>query len=412
MYPNFSFEITARDPKSRARIGSLKTPHGTIQTPNFIFCATKATLKGVTMEQTVTTGAQIILANTYHLMLQPGHKLVAKHGGLHKFMGWNGPMLTDSGGFQIFSLGHGSVASEIKGKRQFTSRTPVKITEEGARFQSYIDGKPIMLTPELSIQVQRGLGADLILVLDECTPYHVDKTYTARSMEMSHRWAIRSLAEFNREDNGSQALYGIVQGGIYDDLRRISADFVAQTPFFGQAVGGSLGASKEQMHEVVGICAQYLAPDRPTHLLGIGGISDIWNGVELGMDTFDCTHPTRIARHGGALIHPSENDEDLSSIAHSNGREHLNLKNARFKEDLSPIDKNCPCYCCQNFSRAYLQHLMKAKELLVGQLLTIHNLTFMNRFALHIRESIQNGTFAEAKRAWMSQSFGARGRLS
>ncbi|HQU09820.1 MAG TPA: tRNA guanosine(34) transglycosylase Tgt, partial [Opitutales bacterium] len=358
----------------------------------FIFCATKAALKGVTTAQAREVGVEIILGNTYHLMLQPGHELVAAHGGLHKFLDWQGPMLTDSGGFQIFSLGYGSVADEIKGRRQMggPKRLPVKITEEGAYFRSYIDGRPVMLTPERSMEVQRGLGADLVVVLDECTPYHVDKAYTARSMELSHRWAMRSYEAFKTHDDGRQALYGIVQGGVYQDLRKISASFVAEQPFFGQAVGGSLGGSKDQMHEVVAIAAEYLHPERPTHLLGIGGISDLWNGVAMGMDTFDCTHPTRIARHGGALVHPELGE----------GRAYLNLKNTRFKTDLSPLEPGCPCYCCSRFTRAYLHHLIKADELLAGQLVTLHNMGFMMRMAKLIKKSLAEGTFHTERTLW------------
>lgn len=387
-YPNFKFTVTHRDP-SGSRVGLLETPHGAIETPNFIFCATKAALKGVTTAQAKEAGAEIILSNTYHLLLQPGGKIVQAHGGLHRFLGWNGPMLTDSGGFQIFSLGHGSVADEIKGRRSLPwGKSTLKISEEGALFRSYINGEKIFLTPEKSIQTQVELGADLIVVLDECTPYHCDKKYTERSMHLSHRWEQRSLAEFTRLHEGRQALYGIVQGGIYPDLRKESASFVASQPFFGQAVGGSLGGDKSQMHDVVGMAAAYLHPQRPTHLLGIGGLSDILNGVTLGMDTFDCTHPTRLARHGGALVTP----------ALSEGKSHLNLKNSRFKEDLNPIDDDCSCYTCQNFSRSYIHHLIKADELLSGQLLTIHNIAFMMKVARDIRAAIKAGTFTKLRK--------------
>lgn len=393
-YPAFKFDILYQDSSSQARYGELMTPHGVLQTPNFIFCATKAALKGATTEQAKAAGVDIILSNTYHLMLQPGPDLVKKHGGLHKFLNWNGPMFTDSGGYQIFSLGHGGVANEIKGRRTFPNarKTKVKITENGAQFLSHIDGSTHLLTPEKSIDIQRKLGADLIVVLDECTPFHSDKKYTKRSMEMSHRWGIRSLDEFIRGNDGTQALYGIVQGGVYEDLRKISAEFVNEQSFFAQAVGGSLGGDKHQMHDVVAIATAYLRKDRCTHLLGIGGMSDIFNGVELGIDTFDCTHPTRIARHGGALVHPKLGE----------GKEHLNLKNSRFKDDLSPVDPDCDCYTCKHFTRAYIHHLIKAGELLSGQLLTIHNMTFMMRLAKAIRESLKNGTYHQEKRLWLS----------
>lgn len=398
-YSNFSFDITFHSTTSKARLGRLATPHGVVETPAFIFCATKAAIKGATPRNMRQENTQIILSNTYHLMLQPGSDVVAQMGGLHRFMGWNGPMLTDSGGFQIFSLGHGSVAEEVKGRRGSSRpKSLLKITEEGATFKSYIDGKKHVLTPEKSIQVQRGLGADLIVVLDECTPFHVDKAYTERSMHMSHRWAERSFKEFQKGPSGLQALYGITQGGVYPDLRKISADFVNSLPFFGHAVGGSLGANKDQMAEVVEMAMEHLDPSRPVHLLGIGGISDIFYGVTQGIDTFDCVHPTRLARHGGALVPPivwkkvGENPK---------GREHMNLRNARFREDPEPIDETCGCQTCQTFSRSYLHHLLKAGELLAMQLLTIHNVHFMNRLLKGIRKAISLDLLNEEKKKWV-----------
>lgn len=397
MYPNFNFEITYKDSRTSARLGLLKTPHGMVETPNFIFCATKASIKGVYPQDMKECNTQIILSNTYHLMLQPGSEVVKQLGGLHKMMGWNGPMFTDSGGYQIFSLGHGSVASEIKGKRNNSRpKTLLKITEEGARFKSYMDGSYHMLTPEKSIQIQRDLGADLIVVLDECTPFHVDKSYTARSMRMSQRWALRSLEEFKRSNDNTQALYGIIQGGVYSDLRRESAEFVNNHDFFAHAIGGSLGASKEQMHDIVGTTMSMLSQNRPVHLLGIGGISDIFNGVTYGIDTFDCVHPTRLARHGGALV-PAElklkEDDDSKT-------EHINIRNQKYKLDSRPIDDSCDCKVCKNFSRGYIHHLFKAKEMLGMQLLTIHNVFFMNRLLKAIRESIRSGTLSIERKKW------------
>lgn len=378
-----------------ARAGVIETPHGPLETPNFIFCATKGAMKAVTMKTVKEAGAQIILSNTYHLMLNPGADLVEQMGGLHTFMNWGGPLFTDSGGFQIFSLGHGSIASEIKGKRLHkTSQSLLKITEQGATFKSYLDGRPHLLTPEKSIEVQMKLGADLIVVLDECTPFHVDKTYTTNSMNMSHRWALRSLKEFEKRSRDTQALYGIIQGGIYPDLRKISADFVNEHPFFGHAIGGSLGASKEQMREVVSLTMDSLVKDRPIHLLGIGGIWDIFEGVQMGIDTFDCVHPTRLARHGGALIQPHLLDENLP------GREHMNIRNACYKEDPRPIDSDCPCYTCQNLSRAYLHYLFKSKELVALDLLTRHNITFMVRLMAAIRQGIQEGNLQKRQQEW------------
>jgi queuine tRNA-ribosyltransferase len=255
----FSFNITHKDPNSYARTGVLTTPHGAIETPNFIFCGTKASVKGLSPLQLRECGTDIILSNTYHLMLSPGPDLVADMGGLHKFMNWNGPMFTDSGGFQIFSLGYGSVADEIKGRgKQGRPKTILKITEEGASFKSYLDGRTFFLTPEESINIQRKLGADLIVQLDECTPFHVDKDYTAKSMRMSMRWGDRSLAEWKRHDDGKQRMYGIVQGGVYPDLRKESCEYTRDRDFFATAIGGSLGSHKEQMYEVVA-CARRIS---------------------------------------------------------------------------------------------------------------------------------------------------------
>jgi queuine tRNA-ribosyltransferase len=389
-YPNFGFEILKQSHKSRARRGRILTPHGIVETPAFIFCATKATVKGVPIRDVKEAGTQIILSNTYHLMLQPGADLVEKMGGLHKFCGWDGPMLTDSGGFQIFSLGHGSVAEEIKGRR--VSNRPlsqVKITEEGARFKSYLDGKQYLLTPERSIEIQRKLGPDLVVVLDECTPFHVDKNYTRKSMEMSHRWALRSLAEFDRGNDGKQALYGIIQGGVYEDLRTQSVDFVNSHDFFGHAVGGSLGADKNQMYEIVEYTTHRLDPSRPIHLLGIGGIRDIFIGARNGIDTFDCVHPTRLARHGGALVK-------------GHTKEHLNLRNAMFQEDPRPLEEGCGCITCQQYSRSYVHHLLKARELLAFHLITVHNIYFMNQLMLAVRQAIEEDRLEEEARKWIS----------
>ena len=398
LYPHFYFKKLFSCAHSRARVGCLSTPHGEIQTPAFIFCATKGAIKGAFPQDMKNMGTQIILSNTYHMMLQPGGDVVEKMGGLHRFIGWDGPMLTDSGGYQIFSLGYGSVASEIKGKR-LTQRpkTLLKITEEGACFKSYINGEKLLLTPERSIHTQRQLGADLIVVLDECTPFHVDKTYTERSLHLSHRWALRSLAEFRRIPDEKQALYGIIQGGVYEDLRHQGASFVNDQPFFGHAVGGSLGASKTQMHEIVEMTLGMLRPERPVHLLGIGGIGDIFNGVEQGIDTFDCVHPTRLARHGGALV-----SADHWKRYEGQGGEHISLKNALYRQDDRPIDETCGCLTCQRFSRAYLHHLLRAKEMLALQALTLHNVYFMNDLLGAIRKAIVSGTLDVERKKWTS----------
>lgn len=461
-YPNFSFVLSKTHDgsnNSRARTGKIVTPHGDIPTPNFVFCATKAAMKTITPQQLREEGTQFILSNTYHLMLTPGSELVEKMGGLQKFTGWNGPMLTDSGGYQIFSMGHGSVSSEIKGKRDTAAmgwnQTLIKIDEDGATFRSYVDGTFHYLTPEKSMEIQRQLGADLIVVLDECTPFNVDKDYTSQSMLRSHRWATRCLREFQRTDTGKQALYGIVQGGVYEDLRRKSCDYVNAYPFFGIAIGGSLGADKKSMHEIVSTTRRMLRNDRPIHLLGIGGIRDIFHGVREGIDTFDCVHPTRLGRHGGALVKASHWDEEVNneeqvtpmtiaakrkveerlalinakaaaaaakgiefvmnekeklfmervaSGKHANGssklrklssqviREHINVSKSKMRNDPRPIEKDCNCYTCKNFTRAYLHHLFKAKEMLGSTLVTIHNVHFMNVMMNEIRQGIESGT--------------------
>lgn len=386
-YPAFRFEITARARNCSARTGLLTTPHGTIPTPNFIFCATKGAMKSLTAQQMEELGADIILSNTYHLFLRPGPEGVARLGGLHKMLGWNKPMLTDSGGFQIFSLGHGTIADEIKGRnRRVAESKLLSIREDGAIFKSYIDGADHILTPEIAMDAQRKIGADLVLTLDECTPFHVDRVYTARSMERSHRWALRSLEEFKRHDDGRQALYGIVQGGVYPDLRAVSAAFNSEQPFFGLAIGGSLGAHKDQMQEVISYNMPHIHPSRPVHLLGIGGISDIWRAVAQGIDTFDCVQPSRIARHGGALT--------FEAVA--TGNERMNLRNACYNKDYKPIEEECTCYCCRNYSRAYVHYLLKADELLGGTLLTIHNCAFMVRLMKAIRTAIAEDRFNPA----------------
>jgi queuine tRNA-ribosyltransferase len=399
LYPNFSFDITHKDTKTNARLGKINTPHGSVETPNFIFCGTKATIKNLSPRDFANEGTQIILANTYHLMLNGGADLMEKFGGIHKLMGWNGPILTDSGGFQVFSFGHGTVADEIKGRRNDGRKSMIcKIREEGVEFYSYIDGSKRVITPEISIQTQQKIGADLILMFDECTPFNVEKEYTENSMHLSHRWGKRSLEYFIKHNDHRQALYGIVQGGIYEDLRKQSVEFVNSEDFFGIAVGGSLGQNKEQMHSIVNMTMENVRRDRPVHLLGIGGFSDIINGVECGIDTFDCVHPTRIARHGCAIVRPDVyrkyNNKGLS-------KEFISLKNAIFKNSYEPIDSECQCYTCQNFSGAYLHYLIKANENLFMSLLSIHNIRQMNNLMLGIRNGLKNDEMDIVKKKWI-----------
>jgi queuine tRNA-ribosyltransferase len=393
----FNWQVNKISKSSRARTGVISTPHGKINTPAFIFCGTKASLKSYSTIDAKKNNSQIILSNTYHLMLQPGSKIIAQHGGLHNFMNWNGPMLTDSGGFQIFSLGYGSVADEIKGRGNLKNRNKslLNISEEGALFKSYVDGRNHLLSPEKSIDIQRDIGADLILVFDECTPFHVDKSYTAKSMKRSHRWSTRSINSFERKNiyssnggsAGLQALYGIIQGGIHEDLRDESIDFnLNSKSFFGLAIGGSLGSSKEEMYKVVKYTSSKLNNNHPVHLLGIGDPSDIWNLVRWGIDTFDCVSPTRLARHGAALTKSRKGK--------------INLKNSEFKNKIEPIDKTCECETCKHYTLSYLHHLLKSQELLVLTLITGHNIHFMNSLMDYIRDSINKDNFEEAENNW------------
>ena len=395
---NNFFEVISQDENSKARVGVLKTVHGNLETPAFIFCGTKATVKGVLPSSLIETNTQIILSNTYHLMLQPGSEVIANSGGLQKFTNWNGPMMTDSGGYQIFSLGHGSVSEEIKGKN-LTGRNKslLKITEEGASFKNYLNGDKILLTPEKSIDIQRDLGADLIFVLDECTPYNVDKNYTEKSMHMTHRWAKRCMENFKSDNkkyvaengsSGKQRLYGIIQGGVYGDLRKQACEEICSMNFDGLAIGGSLGGTKEQMYEVFDFCSSSIDSSRPVHVLGIGGLDDILEGVSRGFDTFDCVSPTRIARHGVMLS--------------KNKKKGINLNNSSFKNDHSPLDENSEINIGRNYSKAYIHHLFKSNEILGMTILSIYNIWFMNNFLMQIRKSIHEKRFNIFKSVMLS----------
>lgn len=388
-YPNFRFDILHRAPSSRARLGRIHTPHGTVDTPHFIFCGTKAAIKALSTDQVRDVGAGFILANTYHLMLQPGADLVEKMGGLHKFMRWDGPMLTDSGGFQIFAMGEGTVADELKSRgKTARARTLLKIEESGATFRSYLDGKVHHLTPESAMDIQRKLGPDFVVALDECTATHTDKEYNKRSMAMSHRWGDRSLAQFERNDNGAQAVYGVVQGGIYHDLRAESAAYTADRSYFGTAIGGAFGNKQGDFFDIVAATMPHVHPDRPIHMLGIGEFIDIFECVKMGGDTFDCVSPTRIARHGWALMKGVPG-----------GR--FNMRNARFRDDPAPLDDTMPYVCSNGYSRAYIHHLIKAGEILGMQILAQHNAAVMVRLMTEVRQAIQNDTLDALQREWI-----------
>jgi queuine tRNA-ribosyltransferase len=396
-----SLTILARDGASRARAGVLRTAHGEVRTPAFVPLATKATVKGLLPEEVRGLGYDMLLGNTFHLMLNPGHELIAGLGGLHRFMGWSGPIITDSGGFQVFSMGHGGVADEIKGRRgsgpeRVVSGAILAIEEEGVRFRSYVDGAARVMTPESSMEVQAALGSDIALTFDECTPFHVDRDYTARSTERTHRWLERCLRRHASFGPPEQLVYGIVQGGVYEDLRLESAEFVAGSGCDGVAIGGSLGADKEQMYGVVEMAVAALGGDAerlPRHLLGIGEVDDLVRGVELGIDTFDCAMPTRLARHGTALVPWPE------------GRWRIDLVKARFASAEEPLVEGCPCPACGGgaggggFSRAYLHYLARASELTGARLLTAHNLAFLGAVTARLREGVLEGRLAEVAAA-------------
>src|SRR5512132_1858415 len=380
--------ITARDADSRARAGVLRTAHGDVRTPAFVPLATKATVKGLLPAEVAGLGYDIVLGNTFHLFLDPGHERIARFGGLHEFMGWPGPIVTDSGGFQVFSMGHGTVADEIKGRTPHGGRRQggiVAIEERGVRFRSYLDGSERFMAPETSMEIQAALGSDLALVFDECTPLNVPRDYTARSTERTHRWLRRCLDWHREHGPDGQLVYGIVQGGVFEDLRLESAQAVAASECDGIAIGGSLGAEKDEMHTVVDWTTAALPEDRPRHLLGIGEIDDLVRGVELGIDTFDCAMPTRIGRHGMAVI------PDPAA------RWRVDLAKGRYREADEPILEGCPCpACARGYSRAYLHHLLKGRESTASRLLTIHNLAYLEMLMAALRDAIAAGRLAEA----------------
>ncbi len=351
----FEFQINSKD--DRARTGAFITPHGTLLTPVFAPVGTQATVKTLTPEHLKEINASLVLSNTYHLYLRPGDDLVAEMGGLHRFMQWPHPMLTDSGGFQVFSLAQTR-----------------KIDDDGVTFKSHIDGSTHRFTPEKSIAIQENLGADIIMAFDECSDPN-DHAYSKLAMERTHRWAERSLKAQKRPD---QALFGIVQGGVQADLREKSAKFIASLDTPGIAIGGlSVGETKQEMHHMLDVVTPLLPENKPRYLMGVGTPEDLINGVARGIDIFDCVLPTRLARHHSAFA--------------PEGR--LNLMNATFARDERPIDESCDCYTCRTFTRAYLRHLIVARELLAGTLISIHNLRALIRLMERIRIYIAAGTF-------------------
>jgi len=407
------FKIEKKLKNSLGRAGVLKTAHGDILTPAFVPVGTKATIKALTTEQVLDLGAQVILANTYHLYLQPGSKLIAQMGGLHKFMHWNGPIITDSGGFQVFSLGiaYGKDISKLTKITDPSFLIPerfddtdaprlAKIGQDGVSFKSHLDGSIHYITPEKSIQIQHDLGADIIFAFDECTSPSEDLKYQAEALERTHRWAERSLAEHQKLEGGKkqdlkgaqglalrspQALFGIVQGGREESLRKKSAKFIGSLNFDGFGIGGSF--AKEDMSTAVRWVNEILPEAKPRHLLGIGEPEDLFMGIENGVDLFDCVAPTRQARNGTLYT----------------GKGKINILNKEYRNNFLPIEKNCECYTCKNYSRAYLSHLFHGKEMLAGMLASIHNLYFIVNLVKKIRQSILDENFFEFKEKFLRE---------
>lgn len=371
MSGSLSFKIINKDKKSRARRGQITTCHGTIETPVFMPVGTQATVKAMKPEDVANTGAEIILGNTYHLYLRPGADIIREAGGLHRFMNWEHCILTDSGGYQVFSLG------------KFR-----KISEEGVKFKSYLDGSSHMMRPEDSIMVQTALGSDIMMAFDECIPYPADRDYTHASLERTTRWLARCVDAWQTREN--QALFGIMQGGMYKDLRELSAKEIIEFDLPGYAIGGlSVGEPKEQFLEVLDYSADLLPQDKPRYLMGVGTPDYLFEGVECGIDMFDCVLPTRLARHGVAMT------------SHGN----ISIKNQEHERSFEALDSECDCYTCRNYSRAYLRHLFKSEEILSSMLLSEHNIHFLVSTMGKIRESIEQGNFSEYKREFYEKYY-------
>ncbi len=365
------YNLIKTEKNTKARLGTIKTNYGTVETPMFMPVGTKATVKGLSPEEVKETGAGIVLANTYHLWLRPGEDIVNKAGGLHKFMNYDGPILTDSGGFQVFSL--------AKNKKK-------DITEEGVHFKSHIDGKKLFLTPEKSIEIQNKLDSDIAMSFDECPPASATYEYLKNSVERTIRWAKRGKAVHN---NPNQSLFGIVQGGAYEDLRKYSAIETVKLDFDGYSIGGVAndGESKEDMYKAIDYSIPYLPEDKVRYLMGVGEPIDIIEGVIRGVDIFDCVLPTRIARHGQAFTR--------------NGK--INLNNAKYKEDFTPIEESCDCYTCKHYTKAYIRHLLNTGEMLGGRLLSIHNIRFLIKLTEELREAIKEDRILEYREKFIKE---------
>jgi len=367
------YNLLHKEKNTKARLGTIETNYGVVDTPMFMPVGTRGTVKGLSPEEVKECGSGVCLANTYHLWLRPGEDIVALCGGLHKFMNYNGPILTDSGGFQVFSL--------AKNKEK-------DITEEGVHFKSHIDGKDMFLTPELSIQIQNKLDSDIAMSFDECPPASASHEYLKNSVERTLRWAARGKKV---HANPNQSLFGIIQGGAYEDLRKYSAIETVKMDFDGYSVGGVAndGESKEDMYKAIDYSVPYIPEDKVRYLMGVGEPIDILEGVERGIDIFDCVLPTRIARHGQAFTRDGK----------------INLNNAKYKTDLGPVEEGCDCYCCKNYSRAYVRHLINVGEVFGGRLLSIHNIRFLIRLTEEIREAIRKDCFLDYKRDFLKRYY-------
>ena len=366
------YELIKECAQTGARLGRLHTPHGIIDTPIFMPVGTQATVKAMTPEELKDMDAQIILSNTYHLYLRPGHDLVKEAGGLHKFMNWDRPILTDSGGFQVFSLG------DLR-----------KITEEGVTFQSHLDGSKHFLSPEKVMEIENALGADIIMAFDECAPFPAEHDYVKKSLERTTRWAVRCKEAHTNTEN--QALFGIVQGGMYRDLREQSAAELIALDFPGYSIGGlSVGEPKDLMYEVLDYTTPLLPKDKPRYLMGVGSPDALIEGAIRGIDMFDCVLPTRIARNGTAMT--------------SEGK--VVIKNAKYTRDFTPLDPNCDCYCCKNYSRAYLRHLYKADEILSSRLMSTHNLHFLINLMKQVRQAIMDDRLMDFRNEFFAKYYG------
>ena len=391
---SLKFNIKKKLENGRGRAGVIETENGIIETPAFIVVGTKATVKSLTPEQVKDLGAQAVLANTYHLYLQPGEEVMKKAGGLHKFMNWGGPTFTDSGGFQAFSLGaafDNKVSKISKGyqmeeekEEKSVHATMAKVDEDGVTFKSIIDGSSHRFTPERSMEIQHNIGADILFAFDECTSPHAPYEYQKEAMDRTHRWAKRSLEYHQKNRSSHQSIFGITQGGRHEDLRKESAKIIGAMDFDGFGIGGSF--DKEDMHNAVGWVADELPEGKPRHLLGIGEPLDLILGIENGMDTFDCVAPTRIARNGAAYV----------------GSGRINILNEQFGQDFSPIETGCACYACTHYTRAYISHLFRAKEILGATLLSIHNLYYIVNLVKRARVAILEGNFEKFKQGFLS----------